>query len=148
MGRSRLRPRSDDPATHRVDLVRRLPVLDARAEKALCGRWHDQHDVAAAGQLVRRGLRLVAEHRGRQVAPQGLAAEGSTGLMRSRCSHIRPSDAGFMAYEAHWVRAAIFQSALGAEAPIEASTPPLSMDRRATVLCQALGPRSTGDRTM
>jgi len=106
-----------------VDPVRRLPGLDAPAKQALYGGWSDQHNVVAAGQLPCRHLRLVAEHRGRQIASQGLAAEESIGLMASPCSYIGASGAGFMAYEARWERAAIRHSVLRAVATIAASEP-------------------------
>ena len=50
MGHSRLCAGISDSMTHSVDMVRRLPVLDARAEQALYGRWSDQHGVVAADQ--------------------------------------------------------------------------------------------------
>jgi len=136
MGRGRLCAGINDPMPNGVDPIRQLPAPDARAEHAAYDGWSDQPDVAAAGQLLCRHLRLV---RGRQVASQRLAAVEPIGINRWPCSYIEASGAGSMAYEAHWVRA---------KPPIEASQPSYPGGSTATVPSQALGSRSRRGQPM
>ena len=69
--------------------VRSYPRLSTEAERALCYRWCDRHNISAAHQLVGSHLRLVvgvAEVYRRYGLPlEDLIGEGYVGVMRALC---------------------------------------------------------------
>ena len=93
---------------------RKTPVvskLSAEAERALCYRWCDHHDVSAAHQLVGGHLRLVAKvakvYRGCGLPLEDLISEGHVGMMRALCRFEPDWGVRFSSYALWWVRASI-----------------------------------------
>jgi len=95
-----------------------LPLLSVREEKALCRRWYDHHNVAAAGRLMGNHLHLVAgvamAYRDCGLPRQELIGEGYVGLMNAVCRYNPSCSVGFSTYATRWVQAAIQQSILRA----------------------------------
>ncbi len=105
--------------TGHSDLANRTrPLLSAKEDKALCGRWYEHHDVAATRRLIGGHLYLVAEsaaaHRGCGMGTQELIGEGYVGLMHAACRYDPRSGITFATYATSWVQAAIQQSILRA----------------------------------
>jgi RNA polymerase sigma factor (sigma-70 family) len=100
------------------------PPLSASEEAALCRRWHEHHDVAAAERLVGSHLQMVAgiamAHRGYGVLTQELIGEGYVGLMQAACRYDPSCGTRFASYATCWVRAAIQQSILRASPAMHA----------------------------
>lgn len=111
------------------------PLLSAEEEAALCRRWHEHHDIAAAGRLIDGHLRMVAAiamaHRGRGVSQRELIGEGYVGLMRAACRYDPACGTRFATYATWWVQAAIRQSVLRVSHFTQAD---LAGDRGATVM--------------
>lgn len=101
------------------------PLLSARQEEALCRRWHEHHDVAAAGRLIGTYLHLVAgmavAHGGCGVLTQELIGEGYVGLMSAACRYDPACGTTFTVYATWWIQAAIRQRILRASAPAQAT---------------------------
>jgi DNA-directed RNA polymerase sigma subunit (sigma70/sigma32) len=95
-----------------------LPPLSSREEAVLCRRWHEHHDVTAAGRLIGSHLHMIAEvamaHRGCGVPMQELIGEGYVGLVRAACRYDPECGTRFAAYATWSVRAAIQESILRA----------------------------------
>lgn len=91
--------------------TRKFPMLSAKEEQALCLRWRDHHDIAAAHRLASSHLRLVAKiafgYRGYGLSPDDLIGEGHLGLMRAVCRFDPDRGARFATYAICFVRAAI-----------------------------------------
>jgi RNA polymerase sigma factor (sigma-70 family) len=91
--------------------VRSYPILSAEAERALCYRWCDHHDISAAHQLVGSHLRLVARvakvYRGYGLPLEDLIGEGHVGMMRALCRFEPNRGVRFASYALWWVRASI-----------------------------------------
>jgi Sigma-70 region 2 len=91
--------------------VRSFPMLSAEAERALCYRWRDHHDISAAHQLVGSHLRLVARiakvYRGYGLPLEELIGEGHVGMMRALCRFDPDRGVRFATYALWWVRASI-----------------------------------------
>ncbi len=100
--------------THRADNA--PPPLSVREEEALCDRWHEHHDIAAAERLIGSHLHVLATiataHRGCGVRMQELIGEGYVGLMRAACRYDPACGTRFVTYATWWVQAAIHQSIL------------------------------------
>ena len=94
-----------------------LPVLSTEEEAALCRRWHDHHDLAAAERLTGSHLHMVARiaktHPDRGVPAPDLIGEGCWGLMRVICRYDPACGTRFTTYATWWVEFAI-QSVLQA----------------------------------
>ena len=101
----------------------RPQLLSAQEVEALCQRWHEHHNVAAAGRLIGDYLHLVARvamaHRGHGVSTQELVGEGYVGLMRAACRYDPACGTKFATYAAWWVQAVIQQSILGAASSMQ-----------------------------
>src|ERR1700758_5386022 len=110
------------------------PLMSAGGEAALCRRWHEHHDIAAAGRLIDSHLPLVAAiamtHRGCGVPQSELIGEGYVGLMRAACRYDPACGTRFATYATWWVQAAIKQSILRASAFMQTD---MANDRPATV---------------
>jgi len=91
--------------------VRSYPILSAEAERALCYRWCDRHDISAAHQLVSSHLRLVLRvaklYRGYGLPFEDLIGEGHVGMMRAVCRFEPDRGVRFASYALWWVRASI-----------------------------------------
>lgn len=89
--------------------VRSYPRLSTEAERALCYRWCDRHNISAAHQLVGSHLRLVvgvAEVYRRYGLPlEDLIGEGYVGVMRALCRFEPDRGVWFASYALWWVRA-------------------------------------------
>jgi len=74
-------------------------MLSAEAERALCYRWRDHHDISAAQQLVGSRLRLVARiakvYHGYGLPLEDLIGEGHVGMMRALCRFDPDRDVRF-----------------------------------------------------
>ena len=85
--------------------------LGAEVERALCRRWRDRSDVAAAEELIRGQRRLVAEtvraYGGCGLRWEELISEAYIGLMRAACRFDPDRDKRFAAYARWWVEAAV-----------------------------------------
>ena len=97
--------------------VRSYPRLSTEAERALCYRWCDHHDISAAHQLVGSHLRLVvgvAEVYRRYGLPlEDLIGEGYVGMMRALCRFEPDRGVRFASYALWWVNASIQDYILG-----------------------------------
>jgi RNA polymerase sigma-32 factor len=91
--------------------ARKFPMLSADAERALCLRWRDNHDISAAHQLANSHLRLVGKlalgYGGYGLPIEDLTGEGHVGLMRAVCRFDPDRGVRFATYAIWWVRAAI-----------------------------------------
>jgi len=101
-------------ATGRDDSSRIVPpVLSAEEERALCHRWYEHHDVAAAERLIGSQLHLIAgiamAHRDCGAVTQELIGEAYIGLMRAACRYNPTCGTRFATYAIRCVRAAIQQ---------------------------------------
>lgn len=121
-----------------------MPWLSASEEMALCRRWHDHHDVAAADRLIDSQLHLVAEvakgHSNFGVPTQVLIGEGYVGLMRAACRYDPSCGTRFSTFAAWRVQATIHQSVLRASPSIQAET------TAAEIAIPPLYPRVNGQR--
>ena len=88
-----------------------LPPLRNKEQHALCRRWQEHHDSAAAEKLVCDHLYLIARiataHRGCGLSTQTLIGEGYLGLMRAVCRYDPGCGTGFTTYATRSVHAAI-----------------------------------------
>jgi RNA polymerase sigma-32 factor len=102
--------------SHHMHDVGNFPPLSADTEHSLCSRWTDHHDIAAAQQLVRSHLRLVAEiatdYCGCGLPIEELIGEGHVGLMRAVCRFDPDCGTRFATYAVWWVGAAVQQHIL------------------------------------
>ncbi len=135
-------------ATGHQDLTdKTMPYLGVREDAALCTRWHDHHDIVAAGRLIGRHLYLVAEiataHRGRGMGTQELIGEGYVGLMRAACRYDPACGATFATYASWWVQAAIQQSILRGSSSMQANPHDAAAVAAEPPLCAGVG-RQTG----
>lgn len=94
------------------------PPMSTREEAALCRRWHEHHDITAAGRLIGSHLHMVAgaamAHRGCGVRMQDLIGEGYVGLVRAACRYDPSCGTRFATYATWSVHAAIQESILQA----------------------------------
>jgi RNA polymerase sigma-32 factor len=86
-------------------------MLSAEAERALCYRWCDHHDISAAHQLIGSHPRLVARvgkvYRGYGLPLEDLIGEGYVGMMRALRRFEPDRGVRFASYALWWVRASI-----------------------------------------
>jgi len=91
--------------------IRAYPMLTAETEQRLCARWRENHDLAAAHQLVASHLRLVVtvarKYRGYGLPSEDLISEGHVGLMRAVCRFDPNRGFRFATYAIWWIRAAM-----------------------------------------
>ena len=82
-------------------------------ECALWQRWLDHHDIAAAGQLVRRYRGLVVEvatdHCCGHLPSDAAIAEAQIGLMRALCRFSPETNTSFRRYAVSCMRAALHE---------------------------------------
>jgi DNA-directed RNA polymerase sigma subunit (sigma70/sigma32) len=120
---SRRFARTSDGLRQNKGAARRLPALSGPVEQALCHRWFEDHDIAAAARLVTAHLGIVgsiaAEYGNCQLTPQDLAGEGYVGLMRALCRYDPACDMAFTTYATKCIRAEIQRSLLRSEALIK-----------------------------
>jgi len=85
--------------------------IEATADRALCYRWRDHHDISAARQLAGRYRWLVIEladsYRDSGLPTEDLTAEGSMGLMRAICRFDPDRGLGFATFGTWWVNTAL-----------------------------------------
>jgi len=92
--------------------VNEAPILTAAEEKALAQRYHDEHDLDAARQLVFSHLRYVVSiargFSGYGLPLADLIQEGNVGLMKAvkRFDHQR--DVRLVSFAVHWIKAEIY----------------------------------------
>jgi len=92
--------------------VNEAPILTADEEKALAQRYHDEHDLDAARQLVFSHLRYVVSiargFSGYGLPLADLIQEGNVGLMKAvkRFDHQR--DVRLVSFAVHWIKAEIY----------------------------------------
>jgi RNA polymerase sigma-32 factor len=102
--------------SHHMREVDGFPLLSAKTEHSLCRRWIDNHDIAAAHQLVRSYRRFVTEiamgYHGCGLPFEDLVGEGYVGLMCAVCRFDPDCSTRFASYAVWWVRAAIQQHIL------------------------------------
>jgi RNA polymerase sigma-32 factor len=91
--------------------TRKVPMLSAEEEQALCLSWRDHHDIAAAHRLASGHLHLVTKialgYRGYGLPPDDLIGEGHLGLMRAVCRFDPDRGVRFATYAICCVRSAI-----------------------------------------
>jgi len=103
-----------------------MPMLTAEEELRLAHLWHDEHDTAAANELVASHLRLVARvaagYRGYGLAYSDLISEGNVGMMQA-IQRFDP-DRGFRlaTYAKWWIRAAIQEYVLRSASLVKMGT--------------------------
>jgi RNA polymerase sigma-32 factor len=102
--------REIDPVVSRyMSAVRLVPDLDRETEMELARRWRDNHDEAAADQLVRAHLKhvvAIALKYRRYGLPMGeLIAEGNFGVAHALTKFDPDRGNRFVTYAAYWVRA-------------------------------------------
>jgi RNA polymerase sigma-32 factor len=89
----------------------KYPLLSNDEEQALCRRWRDQHDQAAAQQLIGSHLRLVIKtaksYLGYGLPLDDLYGEGQVGLMRALCRFDPDRGVRFATYALWWIRSEI-----------------------------------------
>ena len=99
-----------------IQAVNSVPVLSQEDEAALARRFHEQHDLDAARQLVLSQLRFVV-HIARGYLGYGLplgdlVQEGNVGLMKA----VKRFDPGvgvrLVSFAVHWIRAEIHEYVL------------------------------------
>ena len=92
--------------------INSAPILSAEEEKALARRYHVDHDLEAARQLVFSHLRYVASvargFAGYGLPLADLIQEGNVGLMKAvkRFDHER--DVRLVSFAVHWIKAEIY----------------------------------------
>ena len=125
-----------------------LPLLRVGEEQALCRRWHDHHDVAAAGRLMGNHLHLVVgaamAHRDCGLPTQELIGEGYIGLMHAACRYNPSCGVRFSTYATWWVQATIRQSILCA---LPSERPDLDAAQAATAV-PPLDAHRSGQRSL
>src|SRR3954465_1541352 len=91
--------------------VRRFAMLERDQEIALARRWRDEHDSAAAHQLVTSHLRLAAKvamsYRGYGLPISEIISEGNVGLMQAVNRFDPERGFRFATYAIWWIRASI-----------------------------------------
>jgi len=91
--------------------LRKIPQLERAEEEDLVRRWHRDHDLASAQQLISANLHSVAaivrEYRHFGLPEEDLIQEGTLGLMHA-VKRFDP-DRGFRlkTYASYWIRASI-----------------------------------------
>jgi RNA polymerase sigma-32 factor len=109
-------PGRPSPTTHDIPSrptgdIAAAPQLGADIAAALCRRWRDHHDIAAAQRLAAGHRHLVVKlaelYRGYGLPLEELAGEGHVGLMRAVCRFDPDRGVAFASYAAWWIRAAI-----------------------------------------
>lgn len=111
----RVRIAGDPTASPRciVDLLSKTTSADLHTEsaQALCHRWHDHHDIAAARALVgsHRGLvvKIALSYRGHCLPSDELIGEAYVGLMRAVCRYDPDDGIPFATYATEWVRSTV-----------------------------------------
>ncbi|MAF06746.1 MAG: RNA polymerase sigma factor RpoH [Acidiferrobacteraceae bacterium] len=92
--------------------IKSAPILSAEEEKALARRYHADHDLEAARQLVFSHLRYVVSiargFTGYGLPLADLIQEGNVGLMKAvkRFDHER--DVRLVSFAVHWIKAEIY----------------------------------------
>jgi RNA polymerase sigma-32 factor len=98
-------------ATHYLEEIKRLPMLESQEEYMLAKRWREHSDHDAAHRLVTSHLRLVAKiarrYRGYGLPISEVISEGNVGLMQA-VKRFEP-DKGFRlaTYSLWWIKSAI-----------------------------------------
>ncbi len=118
--------------------------LGADQELALCHRWREHHDIAAADRLARMHGPLVADiscaYRGLGLSAEDLTGEGQLGLMRAICRFDPDRGMTFATYAACCVRSAIHERILQEWSHIQTAVPAARQKLSFSRLCG--GPRS------
>jgi RNA polymerase sigma-32 factor len=106
----------DPELSHYLREIRRHSMLSAEEERDLARRWHDRHDVAAAGRLATAHLRLVvriaAGYRGYGLPLGDLISVGSVGMMQAVQRYDPDRGFRFATYAMWWIRAGIQEHVL------------------------------------
>jgi RNA polymerase sigma-32 factor len=96
-----------------IGYVSRIPVLSAEDERALAVRLHDQHDLAAAQQLVISNLRFVVHiargYMGYGLSLADLIQEGNIGLMKAVKRFDPAKGVRLISFAVHWIKAEIHE---------------------------------------
>jgi RNA polymerase sigma-32 factor len=102
-----------DPLSRYLAEIRRFPLLTREKESEIAKRYHEQHDIADAYQLVTANLRLVVKiafefaRATRNVLD--LIQEGNVGLMEAVKNFDPYRGIRFPSYAVWWVRAYIYR---------------------------------------
>ena len=96
-----------------ISAVYRLPVLSADDEQALACRLRDEHDLAAARQLIAHHLRFVVQiargYLGYGLPLGDLIQEGNIGLMKAVKRFNPDLNVRLVSFAVHWIRAEIHE---------------------------------------
>ncbi len=102
-----------DPLQRYLQEVHAYPMLSAEEETALARKYHDDHDVEAARQLVTSHLRLVVriamEYRSAYHNILDLIQEGTVGLLHAVKNFDPSKGARLATYAAWWIRSLILK---------------------------------------
>lgn len=94
-----------------IQAVNRFPVLTETEEEMLARRFHEQHDLEAARQLVLANLRyvvMIARHYFGYGLPEAdLIQEGNVGLLKAVRRFDPNRGVRFLTFAAYWIKAEI-----------------------------------------
>ena len=103
-------------ATSYMNTVNKMPLLDAKAEKALAVRYQNEQDVDAARELVMSHLRDVVKvargFMGYGLPLADLIQEGNIGLMKAVKRYDPEHGVRLVSYAVHWIKAEIYDYVL------------------------------------
>ena len=96
-----------------ISTVNRLPMLTAEQENLLARRLRDEHDIAAARELVLSHLRLVVsvarQYLGYGLPHADLIQEGNVGLMKAVKRFDLERGVRLVSFAVHWIKAEIHE---------------------------------------
>lgn len=96
-----------------IQMVNRIPLLDATTETDLATRYHQASDLEAARQLIMSQLRFVVRiakgYMGYGLALADLIQEGNVGLMKAVKRFDPLVGVRLITYAVHWIKAEIHE---------------------------------------
>jgi len=96
-----------------IQAASQIPILDAREERELALRLHEQGDLEAARTLVMSHLRFVIHiargYSGYGLPQADLIQEGSVGLMKAVKRFDPSMNVRLVSFAVHWIRAEIHE---------------------------------------